>query len=86
MIFFQFLDIQRIDNLTAYLEALHKAQMATEDHTTLLVNCYTKRKDVTKLNEFIMVSIVFGFYFSFLPPGDIIMTTGWSCFAKHFFH
>jgi hypothetical protein len=50
----KFLDTQRIDNLTAYLEALHKAQMATEDHTTLLLNCYTKRKDVTKLNEFIM--------------------------------
>lgn len=51
----QFLDTQRIDNLTAYLEALHKAQMASEDHTTLLLNCYTKRKDVSKLDEFIKV-------------------------------
>lgn len=49
----KFLDTQRIDNLTVYLEALHKAQMASEDHTTLLLNCYTKRKDVSKLDEFI---------------------------------
>jgi len=54
----QFLDTQRIDNLTVYLEALHKAQMASEDHTTLLLNCYTKRKDVSKLDEFIKVTIV----------------------------
>ena len=53
----QFLNTQRIDNLTAYLEALHKAQMASEDHTTLLLNCYTKRKDVSKLDEFIKVSV-----------------------------
>jgi len=53
----QFLDTQRIDNLTAYLEALHKAQIASEDHTTLLLNCYTKRKDVSKLDEFIKVCI-----------------------------
>ena len=51
----QFLDAQRIHNLTAYLQALHKAQLATEDHTTLLLNCYTKLKDVSKLDEFIMV-------------------------------
>jgi len=30
--------------------------MASEDHTTLLLNCYTKRKDVMKLDEFIKVS------------------------------
>ena len=52
---FQFLDAQRIHNLTKYLQALHKAQQATEEHTTLLLNCYTKLKDVNKLDEFIMV-------------------------------
>ena len=52
----QFLDAQRIHNLTKYLQALHKAQMATEEHTTLLLNCYTKLKDVSKLDEFIMVN------------------------------
>ena len=30
--------------------------MATEEHTTLLLNCYTKLKDVSKLDEFIMVN------------------------------
>ena len=55
IIVFQFLDAQRIHNLTKYLQALHRAQMATEEHTTLLLNCYTKLKDVSKLDEFIMV-------------------------------
>ena len=53
--YFQFLETQRIHNLTKYLQALHKAQRATEEHTTLLLNCYTKLKDVSKLDEFIMV-------------------------------
>ncbi|CAG2195608.1 unnamed protein product [Mytilus edulis] len=51
----KFLDAQRIHNLTKYLQALHKAQQATEEHTTLLLNCYTKLKDVNKLDEFIML-------------------------------
>ncbi|KAJ8020828.1 Vacuolar protein sorting-associated protein 11-like [Holothuria leucospilota] len=50
----KFLDAQRIHNLTAYLEALHKQGLANEDHTTLLLNCYTKLKDNSKLEEFIM--------------------------------
>ncbi|KAH3841675.1 vacuolar protein sorting-associated protein 11 homolog [Dreissena polymorpha] len=50
----KFLDAQRIHNLTKYLQALHTAKMATEEHTTLLLNCYTKLKDVSKLDEFIM--------------------------------
>ncbi|XP_019628396.1 PREDICTED: vacuolar protein sorting-associated protein 11 homolog [Branchiostoma belcheri] len=49
----KFLDAQRIHNLTAYLQSLHKAQLATEDHTTLLLNCYTKLKDTNKLDQFI---------------------------------
>ena len=48
-----FLDAQRIHNLTRYLQALHAKGSATPDHTTLLLNCYTKLKDVAKLNEFI---------------------------------
>ncbi|CAM1311822.1 VPS11 (predicted), partial [Pycnogonum litorale] len=50
----KFLDAQRIHNLTAYLQALHKKGLANEDHTTLLLNCYTKLKDNSKLDEFIM--------------------------------
>ena len=55
----QFLDAQKIHNLTKYLQALHKSQLATEEHTTLLLNCYTKLKDVSKLDEFIMVTLAY---------------------------
>ncbi|CAK8684034.1 unnamed protein product [Clavelina lepadiformis] len=50
----KFLDAQRIHNLTTYLEALHGRGLANEDHTTLLLNCFTKLKDVKNLNKFIM--------------------------------
>ncbi|XP_066597141.1 vacuolar protein sorting-associated protein 11 homolog [Prorops nasuta] len=50
----KFLDSQQIDNLTTYLQALHKAGQATEDHTTLLLNCYTKLNHTDKLKEFIL--------------------------------
>lgn len=52
----KFLDAQRIGNLTAYLEKLHEADggaHASKDHTTLLLNCYTKLKDVEKLQLFV---------------------------------
>lgn len=49
----KFLDAQRIHNLTNYLEKLHERGLASKDHTTLLLNCYTKLKDVEKLNKFI---------------------------------
>lgn len=49
----KFLDAQRIYNLTNYLEKLHEKGLASKDHTTLLLNCYTKLKDVEKLNVFI---------------------------------
>lgn len=49
----QFLDAQRIHNLTSYLEKLHEAGVANANHTTLLLNCYTKLKDLDKLNQFI---------------------------------
>lgn len=49
----KFLDTQRIHNLIEYLEELHEHHKATSDHTTLLLNCYAKLKDVEKLEEFI---------------------------------
>ncbi|DAZ95770.1 TPA: hypothetical protein N0F65_010272 [Lagenidium giganteum] len=51
----RFLDAQRIHNLTAYLEALHEKAFANAEHTTLLLNCYTKLKDVKKLDKFIQM-------------------------------
>eukprot|EP00301_Raphidiophrys_heterophryoidea_P025639 c8652_g1_i2.p1 GENE.c8652_g1_i2~~c8652_g1_i2.p1 ORF type:complete len:738 (-),score=172.69 c8652_g1_i2:175-2388(-) len=49
----KFLDAQRTLNLTQYLEALHAKGLATKDHTTLLLNCYTKLKDVAMLEKFV---------------------------------
>lgn len=40
--------------MTDYLQELHKLKLANEDHTTLLLNCYTKLKDETRLNTFLM--------------------------------
>ncbi|XP_071442647.1 vacuolar protein sorting-associated protein 11 homolog isoform X2 [Hetaerina americana] len=50
----KFLDSQHIGHLTKYLQALHKQGMATEDHTTLLLNCYTKQDSTDKLKDFLM--------------------------------
>lgn len=49
----QYLDTQRIHNLIEYLEELHEHHKATADHTTLLLNCYAKLKDIDKLEKFI---------------------------------
>ncbi|KAJ3447573.1 vacuolar protein sorting-associated protein 11 [Anaeramoeba flamelloides] len=49
----KFLDAQRIENLTLYLEELHSRNKAKSEHTTLLLNCYTKLKNEEKLHEFI---------------------------------
>lgn len=49
----QFLDAQRLSHLTSYLQELHKQGRANSDHTTLLLNCYTKLADDTSLSSFI---------------------------------
>ncbi|KAK2592496.1 Vacuolar protein sorting-associated protein 11 [Conoideocrella luteorostrata] len=49
----KFLETQRIHNLIQYLEQLHEHRKATADHTTLLLNCYAKLKDIEKLEKFI---------------------------------
>jgi hypothetical protein len=51
--FDKFLDAQRIHNLVTYLQELHSLGLANADHTTLLLNTYTKLKDVTRLDSFI---------------------------------
>jgi hypothetical protein len=53
----KFLDAQRINNLILYLQKLHEAGLANANHTTLLLNCYTKLKEFQKLDEFIKVEI-----------------------------
>ncbi|OQR80023.1 vacuolar protein sorting-associated protein 11-like, partial [Tropilaelaps mercedesae] len=47
------LDAQKIKQLTEYLQELHKTDLAREDHTTLLLNCYTNINQVDTLSEFI---------------------------------
>ncbi|WVR06576.1 hypothetical protein IAU60_003608 [Kwoniella sp. DSM 27419] len=49
----KFLDAQRIHNLTTYLQELHSRGLANPDHTTLLLNCYTKSSDRARLDSFI---------------------------------
>ncbi|GLV44930.1 Vacuolar protein sorting 11 [Carabus blaptoides fortunei] len=50
----KFLDSQYITMLIRYLQALHKQGHASEDHTTLLLNCYKKEDKTEELKEFIM--------------------------------
>ena len=47
------MDAQRILDLTSYLQELHEKGLANADHTTLLLNCYTKLKDKERLDQFI---------------------------------
>ncbi|KAI9437347.1 hypothetical protein BJY52DRAFT_1384587 [Lactarius psammicola] len=49
----KFLDAQRIHNLVTYLQELHSLGVANLDHTTLLLNTYTKLKDAARLDSFI---------------------------------
>lgn len=51
----KFLDSQHIEKLTSYLQALHKMGQASEDHTTLLLNCFTKLNKNDNLKEFILM-------------------------------
>ena len=50
---YKLLDAQRIHNLVTYLQELHSHGLANADHTTLLLNTYTKLKDVARLDSFI---------------------------------
>ncbi|PKI85132.1 hypothetical protein MVES_001032 [Malassezia vespertilionis] len=49
----KFLDAQRLQFLTRYLQALHTSGLANADHTTLLLNCYTKLGDTDALDRFL---------------------------------
>ncbi|KAF8337359.1 uncharacterized protein EI90DRAFT_3144449 [Cantharellus anzutake] len=49
----KFLDAQQIHNLASYLQELHACGLASSDHTTLLLNTYTKLRDTECLSQFI---------------------------------
>ncbi|XP_066137902.1 vacuolar protein sorting-associated protein 11 homolog [Euwallacea fornicatus] len=54
----KFVESQHLEKLIVYLQALHKQGQATEDHTTLLLNCYTKLNNAVgqtdSLRDFIL--------------------------------
>lgn len=50
----KYLDAQRIHFLITYLQELHGAGLASPDHTTLLLNCYTKTNDDKRLEKFLI--------------------------------
>ena len=51
----KFVDSQHVELLTTYLQAIHKQGQANEDHTTLLLNCFTKLNKNSSLKEFILM-------------------------------
>ncbi|CAK82335.1 unnamed protein product (macronuclear) [Paramecium tetraurelia] len=52
----KFLDVSHVDFLIQYLAALHHEKQADKNHTALLLNCYVKQKQITKLEEFLKES------------------------------
>lgn len=52
----RFLSSQHIDHLTSYLQALHRQGYASGDHTTLLLNCFTRLDEPEQLANFLKAS------------------------------
>ena len=68
----KFLDAQRIHNLTTYLQALHQKGVANADHTTLLLNCYTKLKYDYTNPKCLLFQLFKSRLSSFRPLGTLI--------------
>ncbi len=49
----QFLDGSRIAQLAIYLEHVHKLGSAIPQHTTILLNCYSKMQARDKIDRFV---------------------------------
>lgn len=49
----RFLDARHIHYLTDYLQAIHKSGRASADHTTLLLNCFTRLDRTEQLKQFL---------------------------------
>ncbi|VDP10488.1 unnamed protein product [Soboliphyme baturini] len=58
----KFLESQRIEQLAEYLEALHRQHLATSNHTTILLNCYTKLNAIDKIDHFLRVRCIVSSY------------------------
>ncbi|ODN06411.1 Vacuolar protein sorting-associated protein 11 [Orchesella cincta] len=48
----KYMDASRVLNLLEYLEVIHKSGIATQDMTTLLLNCLTKLKQNEKIEHY----------------------------------
>lgn len=48
----KYMDASRVLNLLEYLEGIHKSGVATQDMTTLLLNCLTKLKQNEKIEHY----------------------------------
>ncbi|WFD41884.1 Vacuolar protein sorting-associated protein 11 [Malassezia psittaci] len=67
----KFLDAQRLPFLIQYLEALHGKGLANADHTSLLLNCYTKMRDTESLDRFLRTPNAFSPDVKTTPGRDI---------------
>lgn len=87
----KFLDAQRLKSLTTYLQELHTQGqgLANPDHTTLLLNCYTKLKDVTRLDKFIKTNSDKELQFDLETAIKVLRQAGYydhALFLAHKFH
>lgn len=77
----KFLDSKRISNLIVYLEALHQRAQASQDHTKLLLNCYSRMRDEEQLKRFIESYEEDGIKFDVEVAIEVLREAGYSEFA-----
>ncbi|KAG5453798.1 Vacuolar protein sorting-associated protein 11, partial [Clonorchis sinensis] len=53
----RFLEGGHVTQLACYLEALNAANLASSDHLILLLNCYARLQDKTRINDFLQKPI-----------------------------
>lgn len=79
-------DSTHISLLTKYLEALYDTNRATKEHTTLLMNCYAKLKDLDKMTKFIERAVQkdgSNSLFDFETAIEICRNAGYSSLASY---
>lgn len=73
----RFLDTSFIHQLIIYLESLHKHNVASSDHTLLLMNCYIKLHDNEKLQAFVYEKAL-GTHFNVSIAIEVLATSGYT--------
>eukprot|EP00834_Sanchytrium_tribonematis_P000735 NODE_14_length_51535_cov_1.125049.p13 type:complete len:390 gc:universal NODE_14_length_51535_cov_1.125049:5563-4394(-) len=58
VVILKYVNAQRMEQLMDYLEMLHTRKVATPDHTTLLLNCYSKINGISRLETFLKVLFI----------------------------